>query len=255
MEVTASKILGIKIILSVYYGSGSGFGILIASRDWRLALFTTTITALNAFLIIICHPSYLKSLTEETLTNVLSIKTTEGLDETVFSFLSDQIHSHHLWVKFSIIITFALFLRVTISKRVLPIAFCSDYLLIEFYYYICWIYVRLFHSESVIVDFLLWRELNCFQNWSNSKIIAASLCFDAIKGSTICCIFYITISVIPAGAYREIRAYYDDIKFSEKKKSTLKFRIVNRIKPIMEKYPAYLIILWCNVVLFFQSLV
>lgn len=254
MELSLRKILEVKIIIAAYYGLGIGTGICIASRNWILSLFTTTVVSLNAFVISMCNSSYSKSMFGETSPSVLPARTTEGFDEATFSFLTNQLNNNNLWIKLSIIISLALFLRVTISKKFLPIAFSLDYLLMELLRYINGVYFGLFHSDGVMVEFLAWGKLNCSRDWSNSKIVAAALCLDAIKGSIMCCLFYITITVIPVGTYREIRTYYDNMKSSEKKTSTMKFRIVNRIKPIMEKYPSYLIILWCNVVIFYYFL-
>lgn len=243
-----------KIFFTVTRASAYGVGIYIGSRDWKLSLFTTTVILLNAFILSMCNSSYSKMMFGEISPSVLPTRTTEEFDETTFLSLSNQLKNNNLWIKLSIIISLALFLRVTISKRFLPIVFCLDYLLMEFFHYINGIYVGLFPSNSVMVDFLVRGELNCSHDWSNNKILAAALCLDAIKGSVMYCLFYITINVIPGGMYREIRTYYDNRKSSEKKVSTVKFRIVSRIKPIMEKYPSYLVILWCNVVIFYYFL-
>lgn len=221
--------------------------------DWKFAVFVSTLISLNEFPVII-RDFYLRmSKLEEISSGILPIE--NKFDEKNYPSLSSQINNNTLWLKLTIIISLALFLRVTISKRILPIAFCLDYLLIELLRYVGRIYVRLFHCESVTARRELKLPLECSHDWSDRKIITISGCINVIRMIIILCAFMVTAFVIPAFTIAEIRNYCNRTKISEKETLTLKSKIINRIKPVMERYPKYLIALWCNIIFYVQSFI
>lgn len=246
----------LKVISTVGMASFIGLGCYLGSKDWKLAVFIGTVFAINELGVNIYHSYLRKSKVVETSSSILTSKNKyEELGAKIFPSLSSQINNNNLWLKLSILISLALFLRVTISKRVLPIAFCLDYLLIELHRYLGRVYIRLFHSNSVILELLLKNSVECSKNWSDRKIITIALFFDVIRFVIFYCMFIITIGIIPACTSRELRTYYEDMKNSEMKTSSLKYKIFNRIKTVVENYPNYLVGLWCIFVFYAQSLI